>query len=290
MAILFRPGMRVLVHGATGAYGRAQVRAMREAGTPLVAMVSAGRGGTVLEGLPVYDVAAEAVAATGAQAAIVYVPAPGVRDALTELADAGLKLTVVAAEFVPVHDAMTGLAHARSRGMWVVGPNTLGMAVPGQALLGAIGTGYLRPGRLGVIGRSGTLTLTCTRLLSRAGCGQSTVCHVGGDLLAGRNPHEYLDLFLDDPETDAVAYLGEIGGSKEYEMLGRVAATRKKVLALIVGRHAPPGKQMGHAGALVGQARETAEAKRAALAQAGAILADNPEHLAHLAAGLGLRG
>ena len=123
-----------------------------------------------------------------------------------------------------------------------------------------------------------------TRLLTRFGCGQSAITHMGGDMVVGRNPHEYLARFLDDPETDIVAYLGEIGGGKEYAMLDLIAARRKPVVALIVGRHAPPGKQMGHAGALVEGTRETATAKRAALAEAGAVIADNPEHLAQCVA------
>jgi len=280
MAILIGPGDRVLLHGATGRYGVAQLHAMRAAGTNLVGVVSFGRGGETVGGLPAFDTVAEAVAATGASTSVIYVPAAGVRDALVETADAGIGLAMVAAEFVPVHDAIWALAYARERGLWVVGPNSLGIASPQRILLGSIGTDFMRPGPVGVIGRSGTLTLTTTRLLSRAGCGQTTVAHIGGDVLAGRNPHEYLDLFLDDPETRAIVYLGEIGGGKEYEMLDRIAQRRKPLVALIVGRNAPPGKQMGHAGALVSGDRETALAKRSALAEAGAAIADDPVTLA----------
>lgn len=286
MAVLYEAGWRVLLQGATGAYGLAQLHAMREAGTPLAGVVAPGRGGAAIEGLPSFDRMAEAVAATGAEVSIIYVPASGVRDALVDAADAGIRLAIVAAEFVPVHDALWALGYARERGMWVVGPNSLGMMVPGQALLGSIATGFTAPGRVGVIGRSGTLTLTGTRLLTRFGCGQSAITHMGGDSVVGRNPHEYLARFLDDPGTDIVAYLGEIGGGKEYAMLDLIAARLKPVVSLIVGRHAPPGKQMGHAGALVEGTRETAGAKRAALAEAGAVIADNPEHLAQLVAGM----
>ena len=286
MTVLVEPGWRVLLQGATGAYGVAQLQAMRDAGTPLAGVVAPGRGGGTVEGLPAFDTMAEAVAATGAAASLIYLPAAGVRDALVEAAEAGIRLAVVAAEFVPVQDALWALAVARERGMWVIGPNSLGMVVPGRVLLGAIATGFTRAGRVGVIGRSGTLTLTTTRLLTRFGCGQSAVTHIGGDSVVGRNPHEYLARFLDDPDTDVVAYLGEIGGRKEYAMCELVATRRKPVVALVVGRHAPPGKQMGHAGALVEGGRETAAAKRAALAEAGALIAEHPEHLARLVAAI----
>ena len=284
MAVLLDQSARVVVLGATGAYGRAQVATMRAAGTRIVASVSAGRGGETIDEVAAFDTVADAVAATGADTAMLYTPAGGARDALVECADAGLGLAAVAAEFVPLHDSLYALAYARERGVWVVGPNSLGMITPEQALLGSIAPGFARPGRVGVIGRSGTLTITTSRILSRAGIGQSTAVHIGGDALAGRNPHEWLRAFLDDPATDAVAYLGEIGGGKEYAMLDLVAAATKPVVALIVGRHAPVGKRMGHAGALVGGERETAAAKRAALAEAGARVADSPMMVADLLA------
>ncbi len=269
----------VIAIGATGPYGQAQIAFMQEAGTTIVGLVAPGRGGTVAGGLPAFDTIIEAVAATGAQAAMIYTPALGVKDALIECAEAGIRLAVAAAEFVPLHDARIAIAFARSRGMWVVGPNTAGMAAPGKAMLGAIATGLTLPGRTGIIGRSGTLTMTTARLLSNAGIGQSLVIHAGGDMIAGANPVDWLKLMLDDEGTDEVVYLGEIGGTKEYAMLDVIRASAKPVYALIVGRRAPPGKRMGHAGALVGGARETAEAKRAALREAGAIVVDSPAEI-----------
>lgn len=282
MAVLLDGSARVAVVGATGAYGRAQVQTMRESGTSIVASVSAGRGGETIDGVPAFDTVAEAAGTAGANTAMIYTPAAGARDALVECAEAGLRLAAVAAEFVPVHDTLEALAIAREHGMWVVGPNSLGMISPGAALLGSIAPGFALPGRVGLIGRSGTLTLTTTRILSQAGIGQSTAVHIGGDMLAGRNPHEWLGAFLADPATDAVAYLGEIGGTKEYAMLDLIAAARKPVVTLVVGRHAPPGKRMGHAGALVGADRETAAAKRAALAEAGALVAGSPMAVAEI--------
>lgn len=282
MAVLLDRGARVAVYGGTGAYGRAQVGTMRAAGTRIVASVSAGRGGEEIEGVAAYDTMADAVRRTGADTAVIYTPAAGAGDAIVECAEAGIRLAQVAAEFVPVQDSLTALSIAREHGLWVVGPNSLGMISPGQALLGSIAPDFTAPGRVGVIGRSGTLTVTTTRLMRQAGIGQSTAIHIGGDFLAGRNPHEWLELFLADPETDAVVYLGEIGGLKEYAMLDLVRSAEKPVFALIVGRHAPAGKRMGHAGALIAGERETAHAKRAALRAAGAIIADSPPHLIEL--------
>ncbi|MGE4322132.1 MAG: succinate--CoA ligase subunit alpha [Sphingobium sp.] len=269
----------VIAIGATGPYGQAQIAFMQGAGTNIVGLVAPGRGGTTTGGLPTFDIIADAVTATGAKAAMIYTPALGVKDALIECADAGLTLAVAAAEFVPLHDARIGIAHARSKGMWVVGPNTAGMAAPGKAMLGAIATGLTLPGRTGVIGRSGTLTMTIARLLTNAGVGQSLVIHAGGDMIAGANPVDWLKLMLDDEGTDQVVYLGEIGGSKEYAMLDVIRAATKPVYALIVGRRAPAGKRMGHAGALIGGEKETAQAKRQALRDAGAIVVDSPAEI-----------
>ncbi|GGC78030.1 succinate--CoA ligase subunit alpha [Chelatococcus reniformis] len=276
MAVLLRASARVVTLSATGPYGRAQLDAMRGGGTRVVAGVSAGRGGGALDGVPLFDTVAEAVAATGADTAVIYTPAIGCGAAIAECADAGIGLALAAAEFVPLHDSLKALAYAREAGMWVVGPNTAGMATPGQAILGSIPQGFTAPGRIGLVGRSGTLTMTVARIMSAHGLGQSTVTHIGGDMLAGRNPHEWAKLYLDDPDTDILVYCGEIGGAKEYALLDLIAARRKPVIAFIVGRSAPPGKRMGHAGALVGADRETAAAKAAALAEAGAIVATSP--------------
>jgi succinyl-CoA synthetase alpha subunit len=157
------------------------------------------------------------------------------------------------------------------------------MASPGHAMLGAINPSFTRPGRVGIIGRSGTLTLVVARLLSTHGVGQSTVVHVGGDTIAGTNPQEWLELFDADPDTSAIIYLGEIGGLKEYALADRISGLRKPVASLVVGRHAPPEKQMGHAGALVGSQRETADAKQAALREAGATTCNSFEEIVQFA-------
>lgn len=280
MAVMLHAGLKTLAVNAVGDYGGSVVRYMIESGTNVVAHVAPGREENEIDGLPRFSSIEEAVAATGAKAAAVYTPAPGVRDSLLEAAKAGLELVFAAAEFVPVHDVAYAAAAAREAGMWVVGPNSLGMATPGQAVLGAMPRDFVQAGKVGMVGRSGTLTLNLCRLLTSEGIGQSTIVHVGGDVICGRNPHEWLQCLLDDPQTEAVLYLGEPGGSKEYAMLETVAAARKPVVALVVGRNAPPGKVMGHAGALVGAERDTAAAKCAALREAGAHVVRSPLEVA----------
>jgi len=264
---------RVVVFNPTGRYAQAQVAAMREAGTQLVAGIALGRGGGVLDSLPLFDDVRDLP--EPADAAVIYTPPEGVLDAVR--AAAGIPSIVVAAEYVPVHDAMLAAQAARAAGSWLVGPNTLGLCIPGQGLLGSIAPSFCIPGGVAVMCRSGTLTLTMARLLSMAAIGQRAVMHIGGDTIAGRNPDEWLRAVSADPGVTAVLYCGEIGGDKEYALAEAVRTCPKTVVAMLVGRHAPAGKRMGHAGALAGAARETAAAKLAALAAAGARTAQTPE-------------
>ena len=282
MAAYLTSSSKVIAIGATGAYGRAQIAFMVRSGTPVLANVSVGRGGDEIDGVPVFDTVADAVAATGADTAIIYTPALGLKSSIVECADAGIQLAVAAAEHVPLQDAVYALAYARERGLWVSGPNTVGMLTPGQAILGAISPEFGLPGRVAIVGRSGTLTLTVTRMLTRTGIGQSAIVHVGGDMVCGRNPHEWVQAFVADPRTSAVVYLGEIGGLKEYAMADVISASAKPVVALVVGRNAPEGKRMGHAGAIVGGDRERAQAKLDALKEAGAQVATSPAKIVRL--------
>jgi succinyl-CoA synthetase alpha subunit len=284
MSVLLNSATRAIAVAATGAYGGNQILTMRAAGTSIVGIVALGRAGQIMNGLPIFDTVADAVASTSADAAIIYAPPLGVRSALLECADAGLRLAVAAAEFVPIHDALYAAAYAHERGTRVVGPNTVGMASPGQAMLGAVTPFFTLRGRIGIISRSGTLTLVIARMLTRAGHGQSTIVHVGGDVIVGTNPDEWLTLFDQDAETTAVVYIGEIGGTKEYALAERIKESSKPVASFVVGRYAPAEKQMGHAGALVGSDRETAAAKQAVLAEAGATVCDTPEALLEFAA------
>lgn len=277
---------KVLVIGATSGYGRAQIVGMISGGAKVVGIISAGRGGDAVDDIPVFDTVADAVKTTGATAAVIYTPAAGCGDSIVECAEAGIGFAVAPAEFMPVHDALYALARAREAGLWVVGPNTLGMAVPGECVLGSIAKEFTLPGPVALFGRSGTLTATASRLLSKAGIGQRVAVHIGGDSLCGRNPHEYMLAAAADPKTTAIVYLGEIGGTKEYEALDLIKSLGKPLATLIIGLHAPAGRRMGHAGALVEGERGTARAKRAALQAAGAHIVDNILDLPNVVQGL----
>jgi succinyl-CoA synthetase alpha subunit len=277
---------RVVVFNPTGRYAAAQVAAMREAGTNILAGIALGRGGGRLDGIPLLDDLRELP--ERADAAVIYTPPEGALDAVRACAAARVPSIVVAAEYVPVHDALAAAKLAREAGCWLVGPNTLGVCVPGEGLLGSIAPAFCAPGRLAVICRSGTLTLTMARLLTASGIGQRVVMHLGGDTVCGRNPAEYLTALAADAGTAAVLYCGEIGGDKEYALADSISRCGKPVVAMLVGRHAPEGRRMGHAGALVGGARESAAAKLAALADAGARTARDPDGVIAILKELGL--
>jgi succinyl-CoA synthetase alpha subunit len=277
---------RVAVVSPTGRYARHQVAGMIAAGTPLIGGIALGRGGTDMDGLPLYDRIGDLPQKPNI--AVIYTPAEGVRAAIAECARAKISAIVAAAEYVPVHDALAAVAASREAGSWLVGPNTLGIFVPGRGLLGSIAPSFCKEGRLAVIVRSGTVALALTRQLTLAGIGQRIVAHIGGDSVIGRNPHEYLVALANDDATAAVLYCGEIGGDKEYAFAEAARGFAKPIIAMVVGRHAPLQKQMGHAGALIGSARESAEAKMQALAGAGCQVAKGLEQAVAMAAKLGL--
>ena len=276
---------RVAVIAPTGRYARNQVAGMILAGTPLVGGVALGHGGTDMDGLPLYDRIGELPQKPNI--AVIYAPAAGVRDAVSECANVGISTIIAVAEYVPVHDALAAAALARKEGSWLVGPNTLGIFVPGRGLLGSIAPSFCREGRVAVIVRSGTVALALTRQLTLAGVGQRIVAHIGGDTVIGRNPHEYLEALAEDAATTAVLFCGEIGGDKEYAFAEAARGFVKPIIAMVVGRHAPVQKQMGHAGALIGSARESAQAKLEALAAAGCRIAKGLEDVVAMAAQLG---
>ena len=275
-----------MVFNPAGRYAVAQVASMQEAGTRIVAGIQLGRGGETVAGFALLDSLA-AVAETP-DAAIIYTPPEGVLAAVRACTARGVPSIVVAAEYVPVHDAIGCARAAREAGCWLVGPNTLGLCVPGEGLLGSIAPSFCTPGRLAVLCRSGTLTLAMARLLTMAGIGQRAVMHIGGDTVAGRNPHEYLAALAEDERTAAVLYCGEIGGDKEYALAEAVSTFPKPVVAMLVGRHAPREKRMGHAGAMVEAERESAAAKLTALSAAGAQVAQDPEDVIAILKELGL--
>jgi len=265
---------RVAVIAPTGRYARNQVAGMIEAGTPLIGGIALGHGGTAILGMPLHDRIADMPGRPNI--ALIYTPAEGVRDAIVACARARIPTIMAAAEYVPVHDALAAAAEARAAGSWLIGPNTLGLYVTGRGLLGSIAPSFCKPGRVAVIVRSGTVALALARQLTLAGIGQRLVVHVGGDSVIGRNPHEYLQALAGDDATAAVLFCGEIGGDKEYAFAEAARDFAKPIVAMVVGRHAPAQKQMGHAGALIGSTREGAEAKLAALLAAGCRIAKGP--------------
>jgi succinyl-CoA synthetase alpha subunit len=251
----------------------------------VVAGIALGRGGEALDGLKLYDRLADLPERPNI--ALIYTPAAGVRDAIAEGVRACIPTIMAAAEYVPVHDTLVAAAQARAAGTWLIGPNTLGVFVPGRGLLGSIAPSFCKPGRVALIVRSGTVALALARQLTLAGIGQRIVAHIGGDAVIGRNPHEYLQALADDEATAAVFYCGEIGGDKEYALAQAARDFNKPIVAMVVGRHAPEQKQMGHAGALIGSAREGAQLKLEALADAGCRVAKGLEGAIGILAKLG---
>lgn len=276
MSILLNRDSRVIIQNVHSAYAKNMIDQMREAGTIIVGGVAAGSGGSSYLDLPVFDTVVEAVSHTGADTSVIYTPAFGVADAIVEAAEGGIKLAAATAEHAPVHDVMPALAFARAKGMWVIGPNALGLLNPGQGMLCGLPPAFGLPGRVGVISRSGTLSIAMLRALTANGVGQSSAISIGGDSIVGRRPVEYAKLFDADPDTDAIVVVGEIGGGKEAELADAMAHISKPVFAMIVGRSAPEGRTLGHAGALARNASETAASKIERLTVAGATVCASP--------------
>ena len=276
MSVLIDSASRVLIYGIAGNFGRFSARDLASSGTQVVAGVAPGRDTREVEGVPVFQNARTACAETRADVALVYVPAPGALDAVLEVLDAGCKVIVYPGDGLPVQDAVELRAAARNHRTILIGPNTPGVISPGKSKLGFMPSFCYMPGPLGVISRSGSLSYEAGWRLTTAGVGQSTVIGIGGDPVKGLNAAEALELLHADPETRAILYLGEIGGSDEYAVArygGRADA--KPAAAMIVGAAAPPGKKMGHAAALVGSHADSQAAKVAALRKAGVHVAGN---------------
>jgi succinyl-CoA synthetase alpha subunit len=277
MSVLVDANTRVLVQGITGHQGTVHTVQMLKFGSKVVAGATPGKGGTTVEGVPVFDSVEEAVAKTGANATCIFVPAPFAKDALLEAVDAGIQLAVIVTEHIPFHDMLTMYHYARLKGARIIGPNCPGIASPGKAKVGIIPNVVFHPGRVGVISRSGTLTYEIVSGIKEVGLGQSTCIGLGGDPVVGTNFVDALPLFEADPETDAIVLVGEIGGTAEEEAAEYIHHhLEKPVVAYIAGHSAPPGKRMGHAGAIIARGRGTAESKVAALEAAGAKVARFP--------------
>jgi len=285
MSILIDKNTRVVVQGITGSEGMFHSELMLEYGTQVVAGVRPGKGGEwVIDGkVPVFDSVKVAVEATGADTSMIIVPAFAAPDAMLEAADAGVKLIVCLTEHIPVRDMMRVRMYLDFKGVQLIGPNCPGLLTPGESKVGFIPGDNAIPGNVGVVSRSGTLTYEVLYALKQVGVGASTCVGIGGDPVKGLNFIDILRMFEDDPMTDKVVMIGEIGGTDEEKAAEYISAhMTKPVFSFIAGRTAPPGKRMGHAGAIVEGGEGTAEEKVKALKAAGVQVADHPEQIPEL--------
>ena len=279
MSILLDQTTRVLVQGITGREGGAQTKLCIEYGTKVVAGVTPGRGGEEFEGVPVYNTVEEAAREQKPDCSLIFVPAPFAADAMLEAADAGIPLVICITEGVPTLDMVKVKRTLRGGGTRLIGPNCPGVITPGECRVGIMPGSVFSMGSVGVISRSGTLVYESVAQLSSRGIGQSTCVGVGGDPIIGTTQREALELFDNDPETAAVVLIGEIGGNAEQEAAEYVSGMQKPVVAFIAGATAPPGRRMGHAGAIIAGDTGTAKAKKDALAAAGAIISESPAEI-----------
>lgn len=287
--ILVNKNTKVLVQGATGKMGASHTKRMVGYGTQIVAGVTPARGGSKVPGteIPVFDTVKEAMDATGATASVIFVPPYLVLDAACEAIDAGISLLVVITEGIPPQDTAKLVAQARAKGVKMIGPNCPGIITPGEALLGILPGSIFKRGPVGMVSKSGTLTYEIALSLSDANLGQSTCVGVGGDPVKGMEYPEVLTMFENDAETEVIVLIGEIGGSAEEEAAEFIKANIKKpVVAYIAGQTAPPGKRMGHAGAIISGGKGTAESKMKALKGAGIEVAMTPREVAQKVATL----
>jgi succinyl-CoA synthetase alpha subunit len=284
MSVFADHATRLVVQGITGRDGSFHARQMVEYGTNVVAGVTPGKGGLRFDDkVPVYNTVAEAVRDTGANASVIYVPPAGAAGAIYEAADAGIRLIVCITEGVPVMDMTRVLPFVRARGARLIGPNCPGLITPGEAKVGIIPGNICAPGRVGIVSRSGTLTYEIVNHLTRAGIGQSTCVGIGGDPLIGTNVLDVLQAFQDDPDTDVIVLMGEIGGTDEQKAAELVRqSVTKPVVGFIAGQTAPKGRRMGHAGAIISGSSGTAEEKLAAFAAAGFGIMKRPVDVVEL--------
>ena len=278
MTILVDDKTRVLVQGITGGEGSFHTRQMVEYGTQVVAGVTPGKGGQDFEGIPVFDTVSAAVERTGAHVSVIFVPPPYAADAIMESAEAGIALVVCITEGIPVADMVRAHHYSSARATRLIGPNCPGIISPGKCKIGIMPGFIHKPGKVGVISRSGTLTYEAVGQLTERGLGQSTCIGIGGDPVIGTRFLDAFELFAQDDETDAVVMIGEIGGTAEEEAAEFIRTTSfdKPVVGFIAGRTAPPGRRMGHAGAIVAGGKGTAEEKMRVMAAAGIHVCESP--------------
>jgi succinyl-CoA synthetase alpha subunit len=285
VSILVDENTRLVVQGITGREGAFHATRNKAYGTRVVAGVTPGKGGQEVEGIPVFDTLADAVEATGADTSMVFVPPRFAADAIYEAIESGVGLIITITEGIPAHDMLRVYTHLKRGDQTLVGPNCPGIISPGKASVGIMPTQVFTPGRVGLVSRSGTLTYQISKELALLGIGQSTVVGIGGDPVVGSSFIDMLSRFDADPDTDLVVMVGEIGGAEEEKAAEFIAATMSTpVVAYIAGFQAPPGKQMGHAGAIITGSSGTAQAKKEALEARGVAVGTNPTEVAELVA------
>jgi len=280
LSILVDQETRVIVQGITGGEGSFHTQRMLEYNTKVVGGVTPGKGGTQILGLPVFNTMERAIKETGANASIIFVPAAFAPDAIMEAADAGLDLVICITEGIPALDMLRVKSYLRGKRTRLIGPNCPGVISPGKSKVGIMSGDIHLPGSVGVISRSGTLTYEAVAQLTALGIGQSTCVGIGGDPILGSSFVDILRLFAEDKETEAVVMIGEIGGAWEQDAAGYIKSHfPKPAIAFVAGSTAPPGRRMGHAGAIISGAEATAQAKINALKEAGAIIVDSPAQI-----------
>ena len=280
MSVLIDENTRVVVQGITGGEGSFHAKQMLEYGTKIVSGVTPGKGGQTFEGVPIFDTVYDAVQKTKANASVIFVPPPFAADAIMEAAEAGIKLVVCITEGIPVEDMVTAFEYVKRNNTRLVGPNCPGVISPGKCKIGIMPGFIHQPGQIGIISRSGTLTYEAVGQLSEHGLGQSTAIGIGGDPIIGTKFLDALELFKDDNNTKAVVMIGEIGGTAEEEAAAYVKAHYEKpVVGFIAGRTAPPGRRMGHAGAIIAGGKGTAEDKMIAMREAGIHVCESPAQI-----------